>query len=79
MALVAVRSNRFTLAPILARAWVTGDVKVGTVFPGPTVVTSAPEDEDQIKEMDTRQEGKGREQVIRIQVANEATFDCVPF
>ena len=79
MALVAVRSNRFTLAPVLARAWVTGDVKVGTVFPSPTVVTRAPEDEDQIKEMDTRQGRKGREQVIRIQVANEATFDCVPF
>ena len=67
------------MSPVLARAWVTGDVKVGTVFPSPTVVTRAPEDEDQIKEMDTRQEGKGREQVIRIQVANEATFDCVPF
>ena len=79
MALVAVCSNRFTLAPILARAWVAGDVKVGTVFPSPTVVTRAPEDEDQIKEMDTRQEGKGREQVIRNQVANGATFDCVPF
>ena len=79
MALVAVCSNRFTLAPVLARAWVTGDVKVGTVFPGPTVVTRAPEDEDQIKEMDTRQGRKGREQVIRNQVANEATFDCVPF
>ena len=79
MALVAVRSNRFTLAPVLARAWVTGDVKVGTVFPSPTVVTRAPEDEYQIKEMDTRQGRKGREQVIRIQVANEATFDCVPF
>ena len=60
-------------------AWVAGNVKVGTVFPGPTVVTRAPEDEDQIKEMDTRQEGKGREQVIRNQVANGATFDCVPF
>ena len=79
MALVAVRSNRFTLAPVLARAWVAGNVKVGTVFPGPTVVTRAPEDEYQIKEMDTRQGRKGREQVIRIQVANEATFDCVPF
>jgi len=41
MALVAIRSNRFTLAPILARAWVAGDVKVGTVFPCPTVVTRA--------------------------------------
>ena len=60
MALVAVCSNRFTLAPVLARAWVTGDVKVGTVFPSPTVVTRAPEDEDQIKEMDTRQEGGKR-------------------
>ena len=45
MALVAVCSDRFTLAPILARTWVTGDVKVGTVFPSPTVVTRAPEDE----------------------------------
>ena len=79
MALVAICSNRFTLAPVLARAWVAGNVKVGTVFPGPTVVTRAPEDEYQIKEMDTRQGRKGREQVIRIQVANEATFDCVPF
>ena len=79
MALVAICANRFTLAPILARAWVTGDVKVGTVFPSPTVVTRAPGDEDQIMGIDTRQEGKGREQVIRNQVANEATFDCVPF
>ena len=79
MALVAVCSNRFTLSPILARAWVAGNVKVRTVFPSPTVVTRAPEDEYQIKEMDTRQGRKGREQVIRIQVANEATFDCVPF